>query len=152
MHSKVVVGYAQLVTITTDDFLGSHEMRQGVGANWTFLHDPERTVQKDLDIQEYTDPNHDPMIPHTIVLRPGLEIYRIYMGYWFWGRPSTAELWQDLREITREIRADWQIDTPEMREKWERGEKDDFFPYGKPLSQVFSRQEGRTQREMREQE
>jgi peroxiredoxin len=59
-----------------------------VGAQWTFLSDPERKVQKDLEIQEYTDPEHNPMIPHTLVLKPGLVIYRIYNGYWFWvGRP-----------------------------------------------------------------
>ena len=31
-----------------------------------------RMVQKDLDIAEYTDPLHNPMIPHVIVLEPGL--------------------------------------------------------------------------------
>ena len=39
-----------------------------------------RKVQKDLDIAEYTDPLHNPMIPHTIVLEPGLVIYKIYMA------------------------------------------------------------------------
>ena len=47
-----------------------------VGAQWTFLSDPGRTVQKDLDIAEYTDPEHNPMIPHTLVLKPGLIIHR----------------------------------------------------------------------------
>jgi hypothetical protein len=28
------------------------------------------------------------MTPHTLVLKPGLVIYSIYKGYWFWGRPS----------------------------------------------------------------
>jgi hypothetical protein len=32
-------------------------------------------VQKDLDIAEYTDPAHNPMIPHVIVLEPGLVVY-----------------------------------------------------------------------------
>jgi hypothetical protein len=41
-------------------------------------------VQNDLDIQEYTDPEHNPMIPHTLVLKSGLIIHRIYNGYWFW--------------------------------------------------------------------
>ena len=36
-----------------------------------FLTDHGRTIQKDLDIHEYTDPEHDPMIPHTLVLKPG---------------------------------------------------------------------------------
>jgi hypothetical protein len=34
-------------------------------------------------------------------------IYKIYNGYWFWGQPSAAELWLDLRDITRRIRPDW---------------------------------------------
>ena len=40
-----------------------------------------------LNIQEYTDPDHDPMIPHTLVLAPGLIVHRVYNGYWFWGQP-----------------------------------------------------------------
>ena len=71
------------------------------------LSDPGRIIQKDLDIQEYTDPEHNPMIPHTLVLKPGLVIHKIYNGYWFWGRPSIADLWQDLRAVTSEIRPDW---------------------------------------------
>ena len=55
-----------------------------------FLSDPGRIVQKDLDIQEYTDPDNDPMIPHTLVLKPGLVVHRVYNGYWFWGRPSST--------------------------------------------------------------
>jgi hypothetical protein len=27
------------------------------------------------------------MIPHVIVLEPGFVIYKIYNGYWFFGRP-----------------------------------------------------------------
>jgi hypothetical protein len=37
------------------------------------------------------------MIPHTLVLKPGLvihRIYNIYNGYWVWGRPS-ADAGQD---------------------------------------------------------
>jgi hypothetical protein len=48
-------------------------------------------VQKDLDIAEYTDPLHNPMIPHTIVLEPGLVVYTIYMAYWFFGRPTVED-------------------------------------------------------------
>ena len=40
------------------------------------------------------------MIPHTLVLKPGLVIHSIYNGYWFWGRPSLDELWRDLRAAT----------------------------------------------------
>jgi hypothetical protein len=61
----------------------TNEYRSGVGAHWPFLSDTRRIVQKDLDIAEYTDPTHNPMIPHVIVLEPGLVIYKIYNGYWF---------------------------------------------------------------------
>ena len=134
---KLDVGYARLVTITTDTLLEINELRGGVGAHWTFLHDPERVVQRDLDIAEYTDPMHDPMIPHTFVLKPGLVIHKIYPGYWFWGRPTTHELHLDLREVTAEIRPDWRIDTPEMREAWASRDRSQFWPYGGTLAQVF---------------
>jgi len=52
----------------------------------------DEKVQKDLDIAEYTDPEHNPMIPHVIVLEPGLVIFKIYNGYWFFGRPTIEEL------------------------------------------------------------
>jgi hypothetical protein len=48
-----------------------NELRSGLGAHWPFLSDPGRKVQKDLDIAEYTDPTHNPMIPHTLVLERG---------------------------------------------------------------------------------
>jgi hypothetical protein len=69
-----------MVTIATDDHHELQEFRASVGAQWPFLSDPGRRVQKDLDIQEYTDPEHDPMIPHTLVLKPGLVIHSIYNG------------------------------------------------------------------------
>ncbi len=29
------------------------------------------------------DLQHDPMVPHTFVLEPGLVIHSIYTGYWY---------------------------------------------------------------------
>jgi peroxiredoxin len=55
-YPKIAVAYTQIVTIATDDHHTLQEFRASVGAEWTFLSDPERTIQKDLDIQEYTDP------------------------------------------------------------------------------------------------
>jgi hypothetical protein len=85
-------------------------------------------VQKDLDIQEYTDPDHDPMVPHTLVLKPGLVIHSVYNGYWFWGRPSIGEQWRDLREATRQIRPDWDLGVPALRAAWEAGDRSRFYP------------------------
>jgi hypothetical protein len=111
-----------LVTISTDDHHELQDFRASVGAQWPFLSDPGRTVQKDLDIKEYTDPENDPMIPHTLVLKPGLVIHSIYNGYWFWGRPSFCDLWHDLRAATAEIRPDWDLATPGLREAWDAGD------------------------------
>jgi peroxiredoxin len=97
LHPEMEVGYCRLVTISTDNITQTNEFRSGVDGHWPFLSDPGRVVQKDLDIAEYTDPTHNPMIPHTIVLGPGLVIYKIYNGYWFLGRPTVEELRQDLR-------------------------------------------------------
>lgn len=140
---KCAVGFVRLVSITTDrSLMHLNDLRLGVGADWPFLYDQKRIIAEDLEIQEYTDPHHKPMIPHTFVLEPGLKIHKIYNGYWYWGRPSTAELHQDLREVTRKIRPDWKIDTAEKREAWENGERDRFYPYGKSWKQVFARMAG----------
>ena len=137
LHREMQVGYCRLVTISTDNLLATNEYRAGVGATWPFLSDPARKVQKDLDIAEYTDPQHDPMIPHTIVLEPGLRVFKVYVGYWFFGRPTVEELRLDLRTVLQRCRTDWDITSPAMREAWARGDKTAFFPYGKSLAQLF---------------
>src|SRR5258705_7012825 len=47
LHHEMEVGYSRLVTISNDN----------------------------IDIAEYTDPEHNPMIPNVIVLEPGLVIF-----------------------------------------------------------------------------
>jgi peroxiredoxin len=141
LYREMQVGYCRLVTLSTDTLLETNEFRSGVGANWTFLSDPARKVQKDLDIAEYTDPAHNPMIPHTLVLEPGLRIYRIYNGYWFFGRPTLEELRLDLRAILQRCRPDWDISRAEQRSAWANGDKTKFYPYGKTRAQVFGEQD-----------
>ena len=130
-YPRIAVAYTQVVTISTDNLLALNEFRMSVGAQWTFLSDAGRKVQKDLELQEYTDPHHDPMIPHTLVLRPGLVVHTIYNGYWFWGRPSFADLWRDLREVTAEVRPDWDLAAPGLREAWEARDGSRFHGWDK---------------------
>lgn len=141
LHREMEVGYCRLVTISTDNLLATNEFRSGIGAHWTFLSDPGRKVQKDLDIAEYTDPDHNPMIPHTLVLEPGLRVYKIYNGYWFFGRPTVEELRLDLRAVLQRCRPDWDISDAAHRAAWAKGEKEKFYPYGKTHAQVFADQE-----------
>ena len=128
-YPKITVAYTSIVTISTDNILReSNEFRFAVGAQWPFLSNSGRKVQQDLDMQEYTDPTHNPMIPHTSVLEPGLVIYKIYNGSGSGAAPQTPELWQDLREVTRKCRPDWDLATPGLRDNWDN-DKTHFFPY-----------------------
>jgi peroxiredoxin len=140
LFREIEVGYCRMVTISTDNLLETNEFRAAAGAHWPFLSDPGRKVQKDLDIAEYTDPTHNPMVPHTIVLAPDLVVHKIYMGYWFFGRPTIEELRQDLRTVTRQCRRDWDLSDPDLRAAWARGEKAGFYPYGKSYAAVFKEQ------------
>ena len=141
LHREIEVGYCRLVTISTDNITETNEYGSGVGAHWSFLSDVGRKIQKDLDIAEYTDPLHNPMIPYTIVLEPGLVIHKIYMGYWFFGRPTLEELRQDLRAVLRKCRPDWDITTPELKAAWQEDRKDLFYPYGKTYAQTLGEQD-----------
>ena len=135
LYRELEVAYCRLVTITTDNIIETNEFRSGVGAHWPFLSDPRRIVQKDLDIAEYTDPSHNPMIPHTIVLEPRLVVYKVYNGYWFFGRPTIEDLRQDLRAILRKCRPDWDITNSDLKAAWQRGDKKLFYPYDRAHEQ-----------------
>jgi peroxiredoxin len=128
-YPEIAVAYTAIATISTDADHQSKEFRASVGAQWPFLSDPGRVVQKDLEIQEYTDTENDPMVPHTLVLGPGLVVHRVYNGYWYWGRPSFYELWQDLRTLSSQIRPDWDLSAPGLREAWESGERSQFHGF-----------------------
>jgi peroxiredoxin len=135
-YPKLTVAYTQIATISTDEHHESQEFRASVGAQWPFLSDPGRIVQQELGIQEYTDPDHDPMIPHTLVLKPGLIVHKVYNGYWFWGRPSIVDLWHDLRDVTHEIRPDWDLDAPGLRAAWEADDHAPFHGWNKRTEQL----------------
>jgi hypothetical protein len=63
------------------------------------------------------------------VLKPGLVIHSVYNGYWFWGRPSFEDLRRDLREVTREVRPDWDLDAPGLRAEWDTDDHSRHYPY-----------------------
>ena len=131
LYREMEVGYCRMVTISTDNLLQTMEYRSGVGAHWPYLSDPEGKVRDDLDIAEYTDPLHNPMIPHTIVLEPGLVVFKCHNGYWYFARPTVEELRHDLRSVLSRCRPDWDLSEPGLRAALARGEKNRFYPYGK---------------------
>ena len=80
------------------------------------------------------------------MLEPGLIVYKVYNGYWFFGRPTVEELRHDMRAVTMKCRPDWDITTPELRAAWQAGRKELFYPYGK-TSARDARRAGMTTRQ-----
>jgi len=112
------VAFTQLVTVFPNDLHDTDKLRISTGAYWPFLADTDLEVQSTLDIREYTDSEHHANVPHTVVLGPGLVIDKVYVGYWFWGRPSPYQLWQDLQDLCRRIKPDFDPTTAEARAAW----------------------------------
>ena len=119
-HEWCPVAFTEMVTVLPNDLHDTFKMRIATGAHWTFLADTDLEVQRALDINEYTDTHHDyATVPHTVILSPGLLVEKVYVGYWFWGRPSIQQLWADLQEIHMRIKADYDPTTPEARAAWD---------------------------------
>ncbi|HEY3186958.1 MAG TPA: redoxin domain-containing protein [Solirubrobacteraceae bacterium] len=119
-HEWCPVAFTELVTVLPNDLHDTFKMRIATGAHWTFLADEKLEVQRTLEIEEYTDPHHHATVPHTVILSPGLKIEKVYVGYWFWGRPSIPQLWADLQEIHERIKADFDPTTAKARAAFNR--------------------------------
>jgi peroxiredoxin len=118
-HQWCAVAFTGLVTVLPNDLHDVDRLRISTGASWPYLSDVGLEVQRTLDIREYTDRHHDATVPHSLVLAPGLVIDKVYVGYWFWGRPSPYQLWADLQDLLRRIRPDFDPTTPEARAAWD---------------------------------
>jgi peroxiredoxin len=134
LHRELEVAYCRLVTVSTDNITETNEYRSGVGAHWPFLSDARRMVQKDLDIAEYTDPVHNPMIPHVIVLEPGLVIYKVYNGYWFFGRPTMEDLRQACAPLPGNAGRTGTSQRPNSKPRGSRAARNCFTRMAKPTS------------------
>ena len=66
--------------------------------------------------------HHDASVPHTLVVAPGLVIDKVYVGYWFFGRPSAYQLWGDLQDLFRRIKPDYDPTIAAVREAWEESQ------------------------------
>ena len=119
-HEWCSLAFTELVSCCRTPSTTSCRLKIGTGAHWTFLADEDLEVQRHFDIHEYTDTHHDHAgVPHTLILSPGLRIEKVYVGYWFWGRPSPEQLWVDLQELCGADKDDFDPTTPEARAKWE---------------------------------
>jgi peroxiredoxin len=119
-HEWCSVAFTELVTLMPNTQHDVLRLKIGTGAHWTFLADENLEAQGHFDIREYTDTHHEnAVVPHTLLLSPGLVIEKVYVGYWFWGRPSPEQLWLDLQELSSRTKEDFDPTTPEARQAWE---------------------------------
>jgi cold shock CspA family protein/peroxiredoxin len=116
---ELAVNYGKLVAVSVDPPLVQAAFRAGLGAQWTFLSDEQRTIIKQINILDETEGEYAYRAqPYTFVLRPDLRIHAIYNGWYFVGRPTNEELRRDLRTIM-ETRADYRYEAytaPEVQQ------------------------------------
>ena len=74
------------------------------------------------------------MVLHTIVCAPGLIIYKIYNGYWFFGRPTVEELRMDLRAVLMQCHWDWDLSDPGGAGRLEAWRDRSLLPAGTGLA------------------
>lgn len=117
-HQWCAVAFTQLVTVLPNDLHDVGKLRESTGSYWTYLSDAELQVQRELEIDEYTDTQRPATVPHALVLAPGLVIDKVYVGYWFWGRPTPEQLWADLAGLFARTKPDFDPTTPQARAAW----------------------------------
>ena len=101
------VNYCRMITVSVDDPLATNEVRNALGADWPFLVDSGRTLLRELEMVDISDPIHGEVyIPYTFVLDRDRTIYKIYNGWWYLGRPTVEEIRMDLRMVMSR-RSDW---------------------------------------------
>jgi len=105
MHALLGSGCCKLVAITTDALRDAAAIDESAAALSALLHDEAQQVRDRLDIAVLTDDGDErPLIPHTFLLAPGLNIRKVWNARHPWGRPSSCELHDALCELTREMR------------------------------------------------
>lgn len=103
-QTELKVNFCKLISLSADDPTISSAFRAGLGANWSFFSDTDRKVIKELDILDETEGEYaHRSLPITYVLKPNLEVHKVYNGWYFVGRPTIEELRQDLRSIMEEM-------------------------------------------------
>lgn len=100
LQPELAVNYCKLLVVTVDDAETTTGLRERVGATFPFLIDADYKLINELDIVDNTDPKHSPIpIPYAFVLDRTREIYKVYNGWWYVGRPTVEELRMDYRAL-----------------------------------------------------
>ena len=84
---------------------------------------------------------HNPMIPHTLVLEPGLRRLHDLQRLLVLRPPDRRGAAPGSARRAAACRPDWDISSAEQRTAWANGDKARFYPYGKTRAQVLSERE-----------
>ncbi len=103
-QNELQVNFCKLLSVSADEPKVSAAFKAGLGASWSFLSDQNRTLIKQLNLLDETEGEYAfRSLPYTFVLKPNLEIYKVYNGWYFVGRPTIEELRMDLRMVMQEM-------------------------------------------------
>ena len=89
------------------------------GAYWPFLCDAELEMQTALEIASTPTLTTQRPCRMRLCSRRACVIDKVYVGYWFWGRPSPEMLWSDLQDLCRRIKPDYDPLADEARAAWD---------------------------------
>ncbi len=131
-----------------EDALGPRTEQQRVNISLVTFHEAHRHAVDGAKCQVGSDlaeglcrsARHDELLVGVMKPDPCAVIHQTKVsidtnGYWFWGRPSIVDLWHDLRFVSSEVRPDWDLSTPGLRERWDAGGYVPFHGWNKRAGQ-----------------
>jgi len=99
-QEELQVNYARLLSVGVDPPAVQAAFRAGLGADWPFLSDEDRSLTRRLGLLDTTEGEHAYRSrPYAFVLGPEGTVHTTYDGWYFVGRPTLDELRRDLRAI-----------------------------------------------------
>jgi peroxiredoxin len=101
-HAQRADARWQLAVITCDEWRVARTLRRQLGATFPFLSDAAQHVRDELNIAACARGASGPMMPHTLLLAPGLRIRAVWNGHYGWSRPSVCELHDALQALDDE--------------------------------------------------
>ena len=110
LQDEFEVAYARIAVVSVDPPEVQAAFRAGLGARFVFLSDADRRWLPRLGLLEQADEIHHPYRPTAFSLFPDLTVHAAWAGDWYWGRPTMEELRLAMRDISRAVRSDWDLD------------------------------------------
>lgn len=105
-NEELPSSYCRIIAISTDSWRENAALKRGLDAPFAILSDADRVAQNAMGLAEVTS-RGGVDLPRDFVLYPDLTIYKVYNGYYYVGRSTVEDLRHDFREISSQIRKDW---------------------------------------------